>query len=142
MVMEIILNSHHQKVAYISYRIAQELQLPSHEIKDIVLAALLHDMGYKLLKDYAPLAKAAKLIKYHHTDYENSRGDIPLGSCIIHLADRLCVLFDEQHEIKAQVPQVLERIAKKNHKFHPVTLNALGKLIKLEYFWGEVFAPG
>jgi HD-GYP domain-containing protein (c-di-GMP phosphodiesterase class II) len=162
-----LFNSHHQKVAYLSYRIAKELQLPDHEIQDIILASMLHDigafsigeriktleyesygvdinehalMGYNLLKGFAPLAKAARLIKYHSTEYENSASNIPMGSCIIHLADRVCALLNEQREIFAQVPWVLEKIAKKNYRFHPDCLNAFSRLVKLEYFWLEVFS--
>ena len=163
-----VLNRHHKKVAYVAYRIAQEMLVSGQEIQDIVLASMLHDigafstgerlkllaidcqeteckghamMGYNLLKGFAPLAKAARLVKYHHTDYEKSSYNIPMGSCIIHLADRICVLFDEKREILSQVPVVLEKIAQQNHKFHPETLFAFGSLARLEYFWFEALSP-
>jgi HD-GYP domain-containing protein (c-di-GMP phosphodiesterase class II) len=40
-----VLNDHHKKVAYISYSIAKEMNLPNKEIRDIVLGAILHDIG-------------------------------------------------------------------------------------------------
>jgi response regulator RpfG family c-di-GMP phosphodiesterase len=162
------LNNHHQKVAYVAYRIAQEMKLPGHEIRNIILASLLHDigvfligekktlefmfleedeikehalLGYRFLKGFEPLTIIARLIRYHHTDYEKSGSRIPIGSCIIHLADRVCVLFNEQREILAQVPQVLENIAQRNYKFHPEALLSFGLLARLEVFWDEIFTP-
>jgi HD-GYP domain-containing protein (c-di-GMP phosphodiesterase class II) len=82
------LNNHHQKVAYIAYSIASEMNLPEAEINDIVLASILHDigaftceerfqvvfalfndsefdkhqvMGYKLLRNFEPFREAALL---------------------------------------------------------------------------------
>ena len=80
------LNSHHKKVSYIAYHIALQMNLPDDEVQAIILASMLHDigafsigerlktltfqlheneisehalLGYKLLKGFEPLAKAA-----------------------------------------------------------------------------------
>jgi HD-GYP domain-containing protein (c-di-GMP phosphodiesterase class II) len=161
------LNSHHKKVANIACNIALEMNLPNAEIQHIVLAAMLHDiaaftpaerlnalsfesdesemkahawMGHRLLKDFRPLAKAAALIEYHHTDYDPSRIDVPIGSYIICLADRAAVLFDERREILAQLPDMLGKISAKCYKFHPDVFYAFLRLIKLEYVWAEAFS--
>ena len=163
-----VLYSHHEKVAYVSCRIAQEMQLPAHEIQDIALASMLHDigafsigerikahvfdypegelhehalLGYKLLKGFAPLKNAAMLIKDHHKDYSGSKNDFPIGSHIIHLADRVCCILDENREILAQVPLILEKINLRSRKYHPAALAALERLAKLEYFWIEASSP-
>ena len=163
-----VLNSHQSKVAYISYRIAKRMKLASDDIEDIVLAAMLHDigefsteerikafvydsfdnelsepalLGYKLLENFTPLANAAQLIKYHHCDYEKLRTDIPIGSSIIHLADKVCVLLNERREILAQVPEVLDKIIQKHRKFHPDTIAALLYLARFDYFWLELSTP-
>lgn len=39
------LSMHHQKVACIAYRIAEQLELPVNQRRDIFLAALIHDIG-------------------------------------------------------------------------------------------------
>jgi HD-GYP domain-containing protein (c-di-GMP phosphodiesterase class II) len=163
-----VLNNHQKKVAYISYRIAQEMHLPLEDIQDIILASMLHDIGafsigerintlkfepfetdmnqhasigYKLLKDFAPLANAATLIKYHHTNFDVKKKTVPIGSYIIHLADRICVILDEHLEILAQVPHVHEKIVQGCYRFHPDALAALNRLTGLEYFWIEAFSP-
>jgi len=158
------LNNHHKKVAYISYNIAKEMNLPDDEMRDIVLAAILHDigsftieerkqinaasfsdsdldqhciLGYRLLQKFEPLKNAAEIIKYHHTHFNESVCEIPIGSYIVHLADRLSVLLDEHREILEQIPRIMGQIEEKQSTFHPDTLVALRRLVKLEYFWIE-----
>ncbi len=89
------ISNHHKRVAYISYCIAKEMGYSENEIKDLVLAGLLHDCGavnlferssifefefgnsysdrhshgYKgwfILRDASELRSAANIIKYHH----------------------------------------------------------------------------
>jgi len=43
--------NHHKRVAYIAFRIADELKLPQEESNRIILAALLHDIGLLSLQD-------------------------------------------------------------------------------------------
>ena len=158
------LDSHHKKVAYIAYNIAAEMGLSDAQIKNIVLASLLHDigaftteerlnvvhasfddhefnghqmLGYKLLNNFEPLATAAQLVKYHHVHYNKATGDIPIGSYIIHLADRLSIAYNVQTEILAQVPGIMHKFSNNNSIFHPDTVDALLKVAKREYFWIE-----
>ena len=159
-----LLNNHHKKVAYISYNIAKEMNLPDDEVKDTVLAALLHDigaftieerteimtamfhdsacdrhsvMGYRLLKNFEPLLNAAIIIKYHHAVFNKSSKMVPVGSHVVHLADRVSVLLNEHKEILEQIPLIIESIDKNSSIFHPESLAALHRLKNLEYFWIE-----
>jgi len=161
------LNNHHQKVAYIAYNIAKEMNLSDEKINDIVLASILHDigaftseerfkvifaffndseydkhqiMGYKLLRNFEPFCRAALLIRYHHTHFDESSNEIPLGSYIIHLADRLSILFDKDREILEQVPEIMNNIEKNQSIFHPDAMDAFRRLAKMEYFWIETFS--
>jgi len=158
------LNDHHKKVAYISYNIATEMGLPSDEIRDVVLGAILHDigaftteerlevmaarfadseysqhptMGYKLLRGFEPLLNAAEFINYHHVHFSKLTEKIPMGSFIIHLADRLSLLRDESREILEQIPEIMAAINCHRNVFHPEPLAALDRLSKMEYFWIE-----
>ena len=162
------MNNHHKMVSYMSYRIAQEANLPENDVQDIILASILHDigafsvedrmvsttyescviegnqhdlMGYKLLKCFEPLSKSATLIKYHHTHYDKSNPDIPIGSYIIHLADSVSVLFHDHCEILEQIPGILAEISQRKHEFHPDLLAVFYELAKKEYFWLEAFYP-
>ncbi|MDR2924807.1 MAG: HD domain-containing protein [Azoarcus sp.] len=160
------LNDHHKKVCYISYMIAKEMALTDNEIRDIALGAILHDigaftceeklkiispsmafhddinnqhqyMGYKLLRDFQPFSKAATLIKYHHARFDKSANEIPIGSYIIHLADRISILLDKRREVLGQIPEIMNAIEKRKAIFHPDTLDALRQIMKVEYFWIE-----
>jgi len=158
------LNNHHKKVAYISYNIAKEMNLPDDELRDTVLAALLHDigaftveerieftaalfddstydlhsiMGYRLLKNFEPLLNAATIIRHHHACFDESSRVIPVSSYIVHLADRVSILLDEHKEILEQIPWIMESIDKNRSIFHPESLAALRRLQELEYFWIE-----
>jgi len=154
--------NHHKKVAYISYYISKEMNLPDYKIMDVVVAAILHDIGAfsvdermcvvnalfddsaynqhaligcKLLQDCKPLDNAATIIKYHHAHYTPAASSIPLGSYIVHLADRLSLLLNESNEILEQVPEIMRMIEENSKSFHPDTLEALRRLAQLEYFW-------
>ncbi|MCL1808893.1 MAG: HD domain-containing protein [Clostridiales bacterium] len=163
------LNDHHKKVAYISYHIAKEMNLPDEEINDIVLAAILHDigaftceerlhvvfalfndndynkhpeMGFKLLRNFEPFHNAALLIRQHHAHFDKDSNDAPIGSYIVHLADRVSIIIDKRNEILGQVPGIIEKIDHNRAIFHPDTLAAFRRVAKKEYFWIETcFLP-
>jgi len=156
--------NHHKKVAYIAYCIAKELDLPDSDLMDIALASILHDIGAfsvaermcvvnalfddsscnqhaligsRLLQDCKPLDNAATIIKYHHAHYSAAAHSIPLGSYVVHLADRLSLLLNEGSEVLEQVPEIMAQIEENSRVFHPDALAALRRLVKLEYFWIE-----
>jgi HD-GYP domain-containing protein (c-di-GMP phosphodiesterase class II) len=93
------LDHHHQQVAYLSYHIARERNLPLDEQKDIFLAALVHDIGVisrkelleiieeepitvhnhamvgaQVLADFKPLENSAHMIRYHHVPWQYGKG--------------------------------------------------------------------
>lgn len=93
-----VLTNHHQQVAYLSYRLAEKIGFAHEHIKDITLAALVHDIGAlsieerielietdplyththafrgaKLLSGFAPLKNSIQIIKYHHMNWENGK---------------------------------------------------------------------
>ncbi len=94
------LNFHHEQVAYISYRIAKEFDLEESKIKDLVLAASIHDIGSfsteerirtlnfeiensekhaeagaDLVDSFDYLEHLSPIIKYHHLDW--NYGELP-----------------------------------------------------------------
>ena len=93
------LASHQQQVAYLSYRLAEQLDLSAQERKEVFLAALVHDIGalstnellsitehepivaynhaFKgaaLMAGFRPLRPIARLVKYHHVPWSNGQG--------------------------------------------------------------------
>lgn len=162
-----ILFNHHQQVAYLSYCLAREIQLPIEQQKDIFLASLVHDIGAlsinerlevieeeplhinhhafisaRLFESFKPLQNAAKLIKYHHLPWENGKGlnfkeeEVPYGSHLIHIADRICASVKPNSNILSQLPQILERIKYNcNTLFDPKLYHGIEKLARQEYIW-------
>jgi hypothetical protein len=90
---------HHNQVAYISYRIAENLGLDKDEVIRITLAAALHDigaisleenldsllfenahiarhaeLGYLMLDKFTPFRPLSKLVRYHHQAWNKGNG--------------------------------------------------------------------
>lgn len=93
------LSNHHQKVAYLAFRLAEYADLPIEDQRDIFYAALVHDIGAlsvkdrleiieaeptnvnshafkgaKLIEGFQPLQRASKMIKFHHIPWNNGEG--------------------------------------------------------------------
>jgi len=65
-------NHHHKRVAYIAYKISEELGLSARELQEIVIAGQLHDIGALII---------------------NAPSNVAMGSHILHLADRVEILI-------------------------------------------------
>ncbi|SDK75288.1 HD-GYP domain-containing protein [Natronincola ferrireducens] len=93
------LYNHQKQVAYIASCIGKELNLPSINTNNLIIAGLLHDVGgltlkdrlealafeaqnpyrhaeigYLLLRNLEEFQEVAKIIKYHHLPWENGKG--------------------------------------------------------------------
>ncbi|MFZ5944169.1 MAG: HD domain-containing phosphohydrolase [Bacillota bacterium] len=155
---------HHKRVAYLSYCFAEELGLSREERNDIFLAAALHDIGgltlkeridalefelkdsdhsingFLLLSKHQPFAKAAEIIRHHHCWWEKSREnqEIPLGSYIVHLADRIAVLINPQKDILNQMDRIYQTISQQKGKmFMPDLVHLFQDLLPKVYIWLE-----
>lgn len=98
------LANHHQQVAYLAYKIGEQLNLPKKQQNELMLAGLLHDvgalsyserleliedeppsaqdhafMGARLLEGFEPLRGIAEIIKYHHIPWNNGEGQTIKG---------------------------------------------------------------
>jgi len=168
-----LLSDHNQRVAYIAYSIATEMGIGINEKSDILIAGLLHDcgaikdeeklraasydfgssaeknyhgrMGWKLLYEVNELQRAALIIKFHHTywnepDITFADGEsVPEGSYIIHLADRIDVLINRNEEILEQRASIVSKIRNGSGKmFRPDAVDAFLALSEREYFWFDL----
>jgi len=165
--------NHHKQVAYIACNIGAELGLPLEQQSDLVLAGALHDigalslkermemlqfeidkphkhaeLGYMLLKMFAPFSSTAPLVRFHHVPWSEGCGSefqgkpVPLGGHILHLADRVAVLVDRRQEVLGQVERICERIEEQSGKrFRPELVEAFLSLAAKEYFWLDVVSP-
>jgi len=106
------------------------------------------EIGYQLLKNFPPLKKAALLVRYHHLPWQQGRGSeldgdpVPLGSHILHLADRVDILVDKDREILGQVRGIRQKIRERSgSQFIPSLVEAFGGLSSKEYFWLDLSSP-
>lgn len=161
------LANHNQQVAYLSFRIAQQLKLSVEHQYEVFLAGLIHDIGAlskkeklelietepltinshafrgaRLVGGFLPLANSAKIIKFHHLPWNKGSGleyqgeEVPLASHIIHVADRVCILIKQEHNILTQLPDILTKIRERSDThFKPELVDALFELSSLEYVW-------
>ncbi len=156
--------NHHKRTAYIAQSIAETLALPDDEQVIIAMAGALHDIGacalddrltsfdYDISRDnthavigsvflnsFEPLSNLSPLIQYHHNEWargEENQQAIPLGSHILHLADRIDILINNNRHILNQMKDITRVILDhKNTIFRPDAVDAFMDLADREYFW-------
>lgn len=159
---------HHRRVAYVSLRLAEKLNMPGNEQKCLLGASLLHDIGaitlqermdtltfdmkapkahteagWALLDGFVPLARETEIIRDHHAHWRNQKDDGIHPSCfILHLADRLSVLVSDRREILAQGREWMEYLlAERGRTFSPDAVDALRELAEQESFWFDLISP-
>lgn len=172
-----LFKNHHKRVAYISYSIAKEMNLPDKQVKDLMLAALLHDCGsvslsewrslldfgfgrsiyqrhahgykgWRILHHTNELQTAAEIIKFHHIYWDERSGthllsyDIPLESYILHLADRVDSLINNDMDILTQRIYIQDIINQNSGTmFMPKVVEAFNNLFSRQYFWFDIISP-
>jgi HD-GYP domain-containing protein (c-di-GMP phosphodiesterase class II) len=106
------------------------------------------ELGYLLFKGFELFSKIAILIRYHHTCWDEGRGSefrgnkVPMGSHILHLADRVAVLIRREKEVVGQVKGICERIEKNSGTmFVPELVDVFRSLSTKEYFWLDAVSP-
>ncbi|MCF7811403.1 HD domain-containing protein [bacterium] len=100
------------------------------------------EFGYRLLKTMEALSPEAELVRFHHVHWDKGQGlrfkgkDVPLGSHIIHLSDRISALIDPSRNILGQMKEIKNRIIEQKDKmFHPDLIDAFLSMSDKEYFW-------
>ncbi|MBT9132940.1 MAG: 3'3'-cGAMP-specific phosphodiesterase 1 [Firmicutes bacterium] len=106
------------------------------------------ELGYLLFQSFEPLSNVALLVRYHHVPWNEGGGhefkgkQVPMGSHLLHLADRIDVLINKQQEVLGQVKGIGERIKESSGKmFMPEMVEAFMRLATKEYFWLDVVSP-
>jgi response regulator RpfG family c-di-GMP phosphodiesterase len=105
-------------------------------------------LGYSMLKDCERLQAEARIILAHHTwwqpeSVEDVGGeDVPVGSHVIHLADRTAILLGEETGYIAGVDDLLAAVrSRKGTVFMPEAVECLLELSGREDFWSGAFEP-
>ena len=136
------IGAHQQQVAYLAYRLADQLKMTQDQKVALLMAGLWHDIGALSLKEkegviceqlininthafrgaylvagFLPEKNIAGIIRYHHYAWEHGAAaeknpEMPCESQILHLADRVCAYISKQKFVLSQVPQVKEYVKK------------------------------
>lgn len=165
--------NHHLEVAYIAGELAGEAGLPGEKRAELVTAGALHDlgalslaeklgamrfearnpyghaeMGYRLLKTFAPFEGVAGLVRFHHSRWDRGDGSgadpraVPLGCHILHLADRVAVLKDRRSHILDQADGIREKIKRESGAmFQPDLVGAFLRVSEKPAFWLSAASP-
>ncbi|MFW5985579.1 MAG: HD domain-containing protein, partial [Halanaerobiaceae bacterium] len=150
---------HHKRTAYIALKLGQQLDLNQKDLQKLVLSALIHDLGvfylnqkFSDLKFDQPNNRHAKIgallledsilddfsdiIKYHHTNWNESDEPAPYLGQLLYIADRISVLILEEKPVLTQQKRINKTI---NHysgtKFWPEGVEGFNQLATHEYFW-------
>jgi len=98
--------------------------------------------GSLILDRFKPFASVARLVKYHHIPWRHGKGafengePVPIGSHLIHLADRLAVKISDQELVLSQKRDICDAISKqKGEVFVPEQVDVLLKIMNREYIW-------
>lgn len=104
--------------------------------------------GAVLLAMFKPFSHLSNIIRFHHQYWDNGRGEahnnepVPYLTHILHLADRIAVLINQQTEVLQQVKSIVAKINEnKGRMFHPEIADAFQELSIRESFWFDVAAP-
>ena len=109
------------------------------------------ETGALLLEMFSPLARLGELVRFHHVQWADGAGEVqrgrevPLGSHILHLADRISVLIGSMDGIHllVRVPDILARVEKASGgMFSPSLVEAFRDLSRKESFWLGLAFPG
>lgn len=105
------------------------------------------ERGYLLLNTYKPFSNVASLIRYHHTPWNHGKcigvnsEEVPIGSHLLNLADRISVLIKANNNILGQADGICQKISDLSGKiFIPELVDAFIKLSKKECFWLDIIS--
>lgn len=162
------IQNHHERVAYLAFRLAEEMGLPSEQRRMTFFAALLHDVGgvlsrgelslkdleknarmlaasgAVLLKLFPATAPLSDAVQESQTPWRRLRG---LGKQllapqhigqIVHLADAVSLLLNEKDSVLNQIARIQEELRRSNAEFSPTVLAAFDRLAGREYVWMDL----
>lgn len=160
--MSPVVAGHHTRVAYLASRLGEELGLADADLEDLVLAALLHDIGafssdqrLKLLtyddiegdhhaelgalflERFPTFERVAATVHHHHRPWRDSDAstEAELAS-LLHLADRIDAMGHREGCILSAVDGIVATLRERGtSEYSGDGLMALERLSRRDYVW-------
>ena len=162
-----ILKNHHRRTAVISYHLGRAFGLNQADLKLLVMAASVHDLGALSVierdqlmildvenpEPHAILGSAmleglpffddiSVVVRHHHLKWrEASSLDLRIANIcsILHLSDRIDILSDHQKHLKHQFESIMTQVQNHENKiFSPEAIEAFKLCGETEFFWLDV----
>lgn len=155
------ISQHQLRTSYIAWKIGEELDLSKVQLNNLLIAALIHDIGALSLEDKLNIynSKAediflhsyqgwyvlqkingfdeiANTVKFHHTSYKEL-GDNEILAQIINISDYIDRLISNSENFLIQKDSIIEAIMA-NENFHPKLKNIVLKVANPEKFWFDL----
>ncbi len=160
-----LIAAHQIRTAFIAWRIASEAGLPKEKIERVYLTALLHDigalsleekqnlhlgyendpdihciLGESLFESSSLLRPSARIVRYHHLDWnecnETIESDGIIEAQILHLSDEIERLIRRKEFILHQVDAINEQVASfAGEKIHADIVDVFMQFSHCEDFW-------
>jgi len=127
-----------------AFSLRERLDLMQYEVRDPGDHAA---RGSRLLKSFPHFERAADIVRFHHVPWDNRRGEwwrgrqVPPGSHLLHLADRVSVLKIGRPGTPGLTGEVRRLIdSGSGSQFKPEHVEALEEAACRPGFWAEVAA--
>jgi len=149
--MSPVVGNHHMQVAYLAYRLGEELQLSDEQKYELFIAGALHDIGAFSLQDrldllefedakpgehsvagsliletFTPFSSIARLIKFHHVHWKHGEGAFQDGESVPN---------------GSHIIHLADRVAVKISTKTPVLSQVRGICRAISEHKGDVFVP-
>ena len=160
------IQNHHEKTAYLSYRLAEAMNLDEMQRTLVLAGGLLHDIGgilqqgkvslselemhsediaaigasflerFPETKQYAPAVRESQTSWKDAEGTEKACGESFLLGQIVHLADAVSLLLNDDEPVLNQIAEMRKMICSEGKtEFCPEVLSAFDRLCTIESVW-------
>lgn len=158
-----LLKDHHRRVAVLSYAIGKAHGLSEDSLANLVMAASLHDigaltvaerddlihiditnpyphalLGAAMIKGLPYFIQVTAIIRHHHCKWDENtlENPFPIESLILHLADRIDILYHSKNHALSQIDSIVATLsALSGSLFCPDVFMTFMACSKKESFW-------
>ncbi len=156
-----LLKNHHRRTAILAWHLGTALHLKDDAMADLCMAAALHDvgaltisernaliqldveqpephaiLGAAMLEDLPNFKRVSCIVRHHHARFDKAHAETPFESFVLHLADRIEILYNASEHYLHQVDSISQVIsALSGELFHPEVVEAFFTIAHKDVLW-------